>query len=270
MTDISAAAWVEERLRWWPERITPRAVVPGEHEAYIRIFHRASRIEDDVGNKRWVELAAERGKVMHPLVHFEALVGGRGPEEVDDWDELVPLEELSVGEATALAGVLAGFTGGSDRCWFLLWDGYGHRPWPDDRVWTKLPTLGDRTALLSPESAAREVKRAEAFDRIPRARTWWNRGEPSAPGREYHLIGGSLEDIARFHFDGWWQSPNIWWPEDRAWCVASEVDGYDTFVGGSRACIQAVLDSEGLEALPIAPDAEFGPVDPMNPAPWDP
>lgn len=204
---------------------------------------------------------------MHPFVHFEALVGGRGPEAVDDWDDLVPLRELDETEAPALAGLLADFTGTSDRCWFLLWDGYGHRPWPDDRVWTKLPTLGDRTAVLSPASAAREVERAEAFDQIPRVRTWWSRAEPSAPGREYRLISGSLDDIARFHFDGWWQPPNIWWPDDRAWCVASDVDGYETFVGGISACIRAVLESPDLEALPIDPDVTFGGLDPLNPVP---
>jgi hypothetical protein len=33
--------------------------------------------------------------------------------------------------------------------------------------------------------------------------------------------------------------------------VASEVDGYDTFVGGTAGCVEAVLSSEDLEALPI-------------------
>lgn len=270
MSDISAAAWVEDRLRWWPESFTPRDFVPGAFEAVARIFHRAARIESDVGSKRWAELAAERGKVIHPLMHFEALVGGRDSGEIDDWDDLVPLEELNSREAAALGSLLADFTGSADRCWFLLWDGYGHQPWPDDRVWVRLPTADDRTAELSPASNTLGQQRTERLDQIPRVRTWWSRAEPSFPGREYHLIGGSLDAISAFHFDGWWQPPNIWWPDDRAWCVASDVDGYDSFVGGTRACIQAVLASPDLEALQIDPDVEFGPADPMNPAPWDP
>ena len=42
--------------------------------------------------------------------------------------------------------------------------------------------------------------------------------------------------------DGFWgHSPNIWWPEDHAWCVATDIDLFDTYVGGSRECIKAIL-----------------------------
>ena len=53
----------------------------------------------------------------------------------------------------------------------------------------------------------------------------------------------------------WGYSPSIWWPEDRAWCVTTDVDLFDTFVGGSRECIEAVLGNPDLEALPTAHDA---------------
>ena len=56
--------------------------------------------------------------------------------------------------------------------------------------------------------------------------------------------------------DGFWgYSPNIWWPEDRAWCVATDIDLFDTYVGGSRECIEAVLGNPDLEALPTTHDA---------------
>ena len=48
---------------------------------------------------------------------------------------------------------------------------------------------------------------------------------------------------------------HIWWPEDRAWCVATDIDLCDTYVGGSRECIEAVLSSPKLEALPTTLDA---------------
>jgi hypothetical protein len=56
---------------------------------------------------------------------------------------------------------------------------------------------------------------------------------------------------------GWWQSPNIWWPEDRAWCVATEIDSFDTYVGGNEACIERILACRGLEALPATIEARF-------------
>ena len=49
-------------------------------------------------------------------------------------------------------------------------------------------------------------------------------------------------------------SPNLWWPDDRAWCVATEIDLAWTYVGGSGALISDVLASPSLEAQPAAPD----------------
>jgi hypothetical protein len=51
----------------------------------------------------------------------------------------------------------------------------------------------------------------------------------------------------------WGQCPNIWWPADRAWCVASGIDLPWTYVGGPRGLIDAVLADNRIEALPAAP-----------------
>ena len=70
------------------------------------------------------------------------------------------------------------------------------------------------------------------------------------PSRDYFLSSGSIDEAAGFgEFP-----PNIWWPEDRAWCVASEIDLMATYVGGSEACIERLLTSDALEALAVAPD----------------
>ena len=53
----------------------------------------------------------------------------------------------------------------------------------------------------------------------------------------------------------WSNSPNIWWPEDRAWCVATDIDLCYTYIGGSRECIEAILSTPDLEALPATLDA---------------
>ena len=74
--------------------------------------------------------------------------------------------------------------------------------------------------------------------------------------RSYLVYRGSLEAVAAFH-DGSrptsYQSPNLWWPDDRAWCVATEIDFDSTLVGADRATIDAVLDAPGFEAMEIAP-----------------
>ena len=39
---------------------------------------------------------------------------------------------------------------------------------------------------------------------------------------------------------------------DRSWCVATEVDLYDTFIGGTEDCASAVLAAADLEAFRVA------------------
>jgi hypothetical protein len=46
------------------------------------------------------------------------------------------------------------------------------------------------------------------------------------------------------------QSPNLWWPEDRAWFVATEIDYAWTYIGGSTELIDELLADDRLEVLP--------------------
>ena len=65
------------------------------------------------------------------------------------------------------------------------------------------------------------------------------------PNRDYLLFTGSVQ-----HGEGWEEGPNLWWPGDRAWCVATEIDFPYTYVGGSRSLIEEALAHPRLEALP--------------------
>ncbi len=67
------------------------------------------------------------------------------------------------------------------------------------------------------------------------------------PGRSYALLRGVVADVVGL---GRAQSPNLWWPDDRAWCVATEIDLAWTYVGGTAAAVEDVLADPALEALP--------------------
>jgi hypothetical protein len=54
------------------------------------------------------------------------------------------------------------------------------------------------------------------------------------------------------------QLPDLWWPEDRAWCVGGDTDLKSTYVGGSEACIASLLAVPGLEVHPVEPDCWTG------------
>ena len=47
--------------------------------------------------------------------------------------------------------------------------------------------------------------------------------------------------------------PSLVWPADRAWFVASDTDLDSTYLGGSAALIEALLEHRGLEVWPVAP-----------------
>jgi hypothetical protein len=71
------------------------------------------------------------------------------------------------------------------------------------------------------------------------------------PSRSYRLASGPIDaatdSVLEPPFD---QSPSLWWPDDRAWIVATEVDYAWTYVGGTGETIDAVLADDRLETLP--------------------
>jgi hypothetical protein len=71
------------------------------------------------------------------------------------------------------------------------------------------------------------------------------------PGRSLALFAGPIEAASAFMGFPTNQSPNLWWPRDHAWCVASEIDFCSTYLGGSRALVERVLADESLEAIPV-------------------
>nr|NLD40647.1 hypothetical protein [Actinomycetales bacterium] len=55
------------------------------------------------------------------------------------------------------------------------------------------------------------------------------------------------------------QSPNLVWPEDRAWVMVSEIDFDSTLIACSVECADALLQSDGIEALPISRETRLWP-----------
>ena len=80
-------------------------------------------------------------------------------------------------------------------------------------------------------------------DPAPATRLW-------LPERPLLLYSGSLA-AATALCEPFQQSPTLWWPNDRAWCVASEVDFHSTYVGGPRELIDRLLGDARIEALEV-------------------
>lgn len=265
-TDLSPASWVQEHLVTFAEGV--RSLVPENFETYARVLHPASLREEPVS---WEAVAQHSCRTMHPLAQFGSLTGihqweHRGPEEVSVWDE--PPEEGSLprGVGTQLVDLLRPQTTTPDRCWFGSWVGWGDVRFPQTAPQFRLP--GREYFLLSGaiEAIAETVGGGRGSGKsvaiLHRRRRWpfrWRRPQAIAVQGE-----GSLP-FSRY------QSASLWWPEDRAWFLATEIDLNSTYVGGSRAAIDAIMASPHLESHRVSPDDPIDlTADSLNPAPSKP
>jgi hypothetical protein len=131
------------------------------------------------------------------------------------WDVEPHVGSLPVAHAGRLANVLAQHTLTPEQCWFAVWEGYG--------------------ALL----VSRKAK-------VPKIKL---------PQRDMFLLSGALTAVTTsLDPSPLGQLANLWWPEDRAWCVASEIDLMTTYVGGTVSCIGDLLTDDVLEAMPVSVD----------------
>ncbi|KWX00555.1 hypothetical protein TH66_15180 [Carbonactinospora thermoautotrophica] len=227
-TDVSAADWIIERLH--PFASDVGALVPEGFAAYARILHPAWRTEQGQRIKvRWADLAREKAVRVDPTTQFDDLAPGT---------DLVPpsVGTLERDELDALVEILADHTRRADSCWFGLWEGYG---------WMR----------GSPAVSEFTPRRRKGFGRArPRVI------EPVAPPgprvqipeRPLVLYRGPIEAATAFCQPPTWQSPNLWWPEDRAWCVASEIDLESSYLGGTESLVDQLLHDRRLEVVPVS------------------
>ena len=237
------ADWIASRLAPWEDEHTITIVVPGGFEAYARVLHPAETPGNGDRLVRWAEVAAWSGMPLRKDAQFHSIAlppeapggplpyGSQGPQE----------GSLYVPDAEVLAAIARGWTATAEDCWFCVWDGFG---------WNTAITFAALTETGQPPGIIEEPAR----DPVPGP----VRAGPRVhlPHRDYLLYQGPAEAVATLaHLDGTWgQCPNLWWPADRAWCVASEIDLQWTYVGGPRGLIDAIVADDRIEALPATPD----------------
>lgn len=257
-TDLRPGAWIAERLV--PHRddvgVLVGEIVPSGFDAYARLFHPARR--RDGTPIRWRELAERYGTTIHPQMQFAHIVGTRNIGGLDDIEP--PFEGYVPPEETAwLADALAPYSAAATTCSFAVWDGYGSLGGMGRLRWRPRESEAE-LRHRAPAEWARAKRQQREVASIPRM---------SIPPRDYFLFRGPLEAASHLVFgDAGFQSANLWWPDDRAWCVATELDGHSTYVGGTEACIAAILGDDRFEALRSSIDHRFDAWgDEVNPRP---
>lgn len=170
------------------------------------------------------------------------------------------VDDEGVELASRLAVLAAPHTSTPDLIWYAIWEGYG---------WETATTLyaapSGPLAWVSRGRAHRQQRRA-VRDRAVRVREGLGQ-VPSfdVPLRRYLLVEGPLESVSAIARPGGsgFQVPDLWWPQDRSWFVASDTDLDWSYVGGSDAFVAGVLEafpgrSQVVEWTdPITPPAEI-------------
>jgi hypothetical protein len=98
---------------------------------------------------------------------------------------------------------------------------------------------------------------------------WWD-GWPdelpsptfALPNRSYHLLHGTVADLASVRDADVWPEPNhayppaFVWPADRAWCIARDVDPHFAGISAAAAAISDLLGHPRLDVVLLPPDAD--------------
>lgn len=185
--------------------------VPPVFESYARIFHPAYLGEAPV---TWRTVARRNNRVAHPAMEWGSLVGSWTVQSQERlWDRAPCVGRLPMFEAKELARILKQFLT-IDNVTYALWQGYG---------------------II--------VKNADTLE---------------VPNRPMYVVSSSIENasepfgVADPAIDRWWtHTANLWWASDRTWCVATDIDLMTTYVGANTKCVDKILGSNNLEAMPV-------------------
>jgi hypothetical protein len=248
MTDVSAADWVVDGVGSFGSGV--KGLVPSSFESYARILHPAWQSGEERHGDAvpWETVAANTGRRVHSKVQFDALTGVERGEPRDYEPDVGQMPPTLLSD---LSEVLEGHTATPERCWFCLWEGWA---WVAGEPSAAILLTGeevDEPFVDMPPAFAPEIMNG------PRV---------SLPGRDYILFEGPLDAATEM---GWRvrdlvddvrldagveldaftpQTPSLIWPDDHAWCVATEVDLDSTYLGGSEAMARALLADTRFEA----------------------
>ncbi|MBF6131620.1 hypothetical protein IU501_01195 [Nocardia otitidiscaviarum] len=276
--DVERGGWLLARVG----EVGVGSVAGTGFEAYARILHpveairRDATVTDEWGTPAivaeamwpWAEVAARNGRVMHPLVQWRRLTDDEDEAAMsfdDGWEVGQTVEGWFDPKLLAALSVhLRAATEAPEQVTAGVWNGFGELNTSSAAVFVAAidgdpqDLEGERARIEaeSTASVAPEVRRA--VDAGPFL-CW--------PGRDFLLLDTGLAELAD---PGWvyaaglgWTSdfpgvmPQLLWPADHAWVVASEIDFDSTIVAGSRALIDAVLADNRFEAFEIAEESDL-------------
>lgn len=268
--DVSRGAWIAPQLSGWASR---DSVAPGGFPAYARIFHSGVRYWWDgpvnhSGSTRlaerpvtWAEVAELTGAIAHPWMQWGGIARvqmaeadlGDGTSVDPPEDGRLPREVLEL-----LLPLLRAATATPGDVTAAVWEGWGElhsvvRFGPGESS----GSMNARTLSGSNLGVTDAVVRALAEGSLLQL-----------PDRNYLLFEGALTDLSD---SGWTAAaglgdgisdqgvaaPQLLWPADHAWYLATEIDVGFTLLAGSAQLVEQVLTANGMEAALLDHDGDL-------------
>lgn len=281
--DTSRGDWLIERAGTWA---TVGGVAATGFEAYARILHPVQAWQEDLTVSDewgqhptlletrwgWAEVARRNGRTMHPLVQWFSLTDDEERRDFDDgWHVGQSVDgRLAVDLLAALARMLHGHTSTPDEITAGIWHGWGELH-PESGA---LLLLGSDDITPNERARIEREWRAERRRSVARDVRELIESGPQFdwPGREMLLLETSLHELSDIE----WPAraglagvvPQMLWPADNRWVVASEIDWDSTIVAGSRALIDAIVAFDSGEAFEVDEQSDLtGDGDTINPHP---
>jgi hypothetical protein len=247
-----AGAWIKPRLEGEFGAITLQ--VPKGFEAYARVLHPASDAEWNP--IRWADVAKACGTAVHREMQWHAIVGLSEPKNYRNsrWSGQDPATgSMGIDDLDALCEILTAHTTDPKHVFFGLctierWEESFTREKLKKNRLLRLPWGRDHIVLAGHLAAVKQLANDGAANPGPsRVRSKWVARAPSSSDEASESASDSMEV---------WEgrdAPNLIWPADQTWLVASEVDFDSTLVGGSSKLIKAIVESFRLEAWRVEP-----------------
>jgi hypothetical protein len=231
--------WIGEALGSGGPSPFVKGQIPDVFEAYLRIFHPV-RDRDGTATS-WAEVAHKMGRTAHRQMQWHSIVGAREAHSLvgSSWPGTRPaLGQLQPQPLRVLCEGLAYHTREPATCFFGLSTIFGGV----EELAADKPLLRfshrEFVILSGPLSAVVNV------------------GIPPSPASFSAGLGVGMNSSMARHgpHDLMLQSPNLMWPADRAWYVASEFDFDSTLVGGSEGLIDELMADPRLETMVVHPE----------------
>lgn len=109
-----------------------------------------------------------------------------------------------------------------------------------------------RRHTLTPQSCRAAVW--DGFGGLAYEQRWPGAATFQGAARRYYLLTGAIEAMLQSIDPDFWQTPNLWWPEDRSWIVSTDLDDYWTHLACDARCASEILHEGRLQAVRISPE----------------